>query len=318
MPADGRDRPHDHHSHAHSHGDEPVTADSERRILRVMWLTGGFMIAQAAGGIFSGSLALLADSGHMMTDTAALALAWLAFRMARRPSDTRRSYGYHRFQVLAAFVNGLALFLVAGWIVIEAARRLFEPVVILAGPMLGIAAIGLLVNVIALVVLRRGDHRNLNMRGAMLHVLGDLLGSVGVIGAALIIMFTGWAPIDPILSVVVAVLVLRSAWDIVRRSGHILIEGVPDEVNIGDLKPALLAAVPAVEDIHHVHAWSLTAERPMLTMHATVRQDSDLEATLGAIKRLLNERFGIVHATIQVEHGACPDSDGAMAGRKSS
>ena len=171
----------------HAHGDREASADNERRVFLAMLLTGGFMVAEVAGGIAAGSLALLADAGHMLTDCASLALAWMAFRIGRRPHDARRSYGYHRFQVLAAFVNGIALIAIVGWIVIEAVRRLLAPVEVLGGLMLVIAVLGLLVNLGAFWILHGGDQQNLNLRGAALHVLGDLLGSIAAIAAGLII-----------------------------------------------------------------------------------------------------------------------------------
>ncbi|MGQ9369193.1 cation diffusion facilitator family transporter [Azospirillum sp. ST 5-10] len=287
-----------------------MTADSERRVFLVMLLTGGFMLAEVAGGLISGSLALLADAGHMLTDFAALALSWFAFRLGRRPADAQRSYGWHRFEVLAAFVNGLALFAIVGWIVAEAVGRLFAPVEVLGGTMLVIAALGLLVNVVALVILNRGGGGNLNVRGAALHVLGDLLGSVGAIVAAGIILWTGWTPIDPILSVLVSLLVLRSALALVRESGHILLEGTPPDVDPARVGAAL-RDVDGVVDVHHVHAWSLTGERPLLTLHAVVEDGADSDAVLAAVNRVLRTRFGIDHATVQLERGPCPHGTAA-------
>lgn len=313
MSHGGHSHDHDHsahkhegHGHDHSHA-HAVTADSERRVFWVMLLTGGFMIAEAVGGILSGSLALLADAGHMLTDSASLALAWFAFRLGRKPSDARRSYGYHRFQVLAAFVNGLTLFAIAGWILIEAVKRFVDPVPILGVPMLVVAALGLLVNVIAFWILQTGERDNLNIRGAVLHVLGDLLGSVGAIAAAGVILAIGWTPIDPILSVLVALLILRSAWKLVRDSGHILLEGTPDDLDPARIGAALRGAVPGVTDVHHVHAWSLTGERPLITLHAVVNEIADQNETVLAINNVLAERFGIDHATVQLERGCCLD-----------
>ena len=283
--------------HDHDRG----AADNERRVFLAMLLTGGFMVAEVAGGIAAGSLALLADAGHMLTDAAALALAWIAFRIGRRPQDARRSYGYHRFQVLAAFVNGIALIGIVGWIAIEAARRLLAPVEVAGGLMLAIAALGLLVNLAAFWILHGGDRENLNMRGAALHVLGDLLGSVAAIVAGLVILWTGWTPIDPLLSLLVALLILRSAWLLVRKSGHILLEGTPDWLDVDRLRAELTAAIPEVEDIHHVHCWMLTSERPLLTMHARLRAGADDYAVLLAIQELLRRDYGIGHATIQLE-----------------
>lgn len=299
---------HAHHDHGHAHAHRArSTPDGERRLFGVLVLTAGFMVAEAVGGWLAGSLALIADAGHMLSDTAALALAWAAFRVARRPHDEKRSYGYHRFQILAAFVNGLVLFAIAAWIVVEAVARLRAPAPVLAGPMLVIAVLGLAVNLVALAVLRTGDRRNLNIRAAALHVLGDLLGSVGAIAAALVILATGWTPIDPILSVALSLLILRGAWDVTRRSGHVLMEGVPEGFDDAAVKADLRAAVPGVLDVHHVHAWMLTAERPMVTLHVRLAPATDPAATLAAIKARLKERFGIAHSTVQIESAECAD-----------
>ena len=199
---------------AHPQSRDP--ARNERRVLAALCLTGVFMLVEAAGGLLSGSLALLADAGHMLTDTAALALAWVAFRTSRRPADPRRSYGYHRLQVIAAFVNGAALAAIVAWIAFEAIGRLLEPRPIDGPLMLAVAAVGLLVNISAFLILHGADRDNLNVRGAILHVVGDLLGSVATLAAAGVILATGWTPIDPMLSLLVAVLILRSAWALVR------------------------------------------------------------------------------------------------------
>jgi cobalt-zinc-cadmium efflux system protein len=277
-------------------------------------LTGGFMVVEVIGGLASGSLALLADAGHMLTDTLSLALAFAAFRIGRWPQDARRTYGYHRFQVLAAFVNGLTLVAIVGWIAIEAVRRLLEPVEVLGGLMLAVALIGLAVNLAAFAILHGGDRENLNLRGAALHVLADLLGSLAAIVAALVISLFGWMPIDPLLSLLVALLILRSAWFLLRRSGHILLEGAPDWLDEAELRDALVAAVPAVLDVHHVHAWMLTSERPLITLHARVAPGADQQQTLHAIHQALAERFGIEHATVQIEtEDGCPPAGASQA-----
>jgi cobalt-zinc-cadmium efflux system protein len=293
------------HHHDHARDRAQSDADNQRRVFIAMLLTGGFMFAEVAGGIVAGSLALLADAGHMLTDCASLALAWTAFRIGRRGHDTRRTYGYHRFQVLAAFVNGLSLVAIVLWIAIEAVRRLLAPVEVLGGLMLVVAVLGLVVNLAAFWILHGGDRDNLNIRGAALHVMGDLLGSVAAIVAALVITWTGWMPIDPLLSVLVALLILRSAWLLVRRSTHILLEGTPDWLDVEELRRSLAAAVPPVEDVHHVHAWMLTSERPLLTMHARVRPGADHDQVLRAIQQVLAREHGIEHATIQIEPAGC-------------
>jgi cobalt-zinc-cadmium efflux system protein len=294
------------HDHAHSHVPAPG-AGNERRIFWALLITAGFMVVEVLGGVFSGSLALLADAGHMLTDTASLALAWAAVLVAKRPHDARRSYGYHRFQVLAAFVNGVALIAIVVWIAVEAALRIMDPVKVLGTPMLAVAVTGLLVNLVAYGILHRGAKENINVQGAVLHVLGDLLGSVAAIVAALVILWTGWLPIDPILSLFVALLVLRSAWFLTRRSAHILLEGSPEWLDEAALKSGLIEAVPEVVSVHHVHAWMLTPERPLVTLHADVREGADHHAVLEAITGYLKANYDIGHATIQIEAGPCPD-----------
>jgi cobalt-zinc-cadmium efflux system protein len=272
-----------------------------RRVLWALSLTGSFMVVEVIGGLISGSLALLADAGHMLTDTLALTLTWAAFRIADRPANTRHSYGYYRFQVLAAFVNGLTLIGIVGWILFEAVQRLMEPGEVMGQTMLIVAVAGLLVNIVAFLILHLGDRENLNIQGAALHVLGDLLGSVGAIAAAIVILTTGWMPIDPILSVVVAMLIFRSAWALVKKSAHILLEGTPDWLDIDEMRDKIHAQVDTVTDIHHVHVWNLTQDRLLLTMHATLQRDTDPTQTLRAMKDLLRTEYGITHATIETE-----------------
>jgi cobalt-zinc-cadmium efflux system protein len=302
---DPHDHDHDHHErhpHAgHSH------AANERGVAIAALLTGGFMVAEVVGGVLSGSLALLADAGHMLTDFASLALAWLGFRLTRQPADWRRTYGFDRFSVLVAFVNGIALFAIAGGIVLEAVRRLYEPVQVLGGLMLWIALAGLAVNVGVFLILRTADSHNLNIRAAVLHVVGDLLGSVAAVAASLVILATGWMPIDPLLSMLVAVIILRSAWRVVAESGHILLEGSPPGFDTRALKDDIRAALPYVIDVHHVHAWSISEERPMVTLHANVATNTDATVAVREIKRRLAQHFRITHATVEIEYGACVD-----------
>ena len=306
----GHDNHHDNH-HGHSHGpslsrDAPPEdlRSKERAIAVAAALTGGFMVAEVVGGIVSGSLALLADAGHMLTDFASLVLAWLAFRLARRPADWTRTYGFDRFSILAAFVNGLSLFAIAAWVAVEAVRRLLAPSEVLGGLMLWVAVLGLLVNVAAFWILSRAQGENLNVRAAALHALGDLLGSVAAIVAALVIIGTGWTPIDPILSVLVAVLILRSAWAVVRESGHILLEGAPRGFDAAALAADLEATVPGVARAHHIHAWSITEERPMATLEVDLADDADPETVRRAVKARISETTGIRHVTVEVARRA--------------
>lgn len=298
---------HDDHRHHHHHaaGAATTSLTGERRVFWALLITGGFMLAEVAGSIISSSLTLLADAGHMLTDTAALGLSWYAFRVSRRPSTPKHSYGQHRFQVLAALVNGAALGAISIWIAIEAARRLMEPVPVLGGPMLIVAVLGLLANLAAFSILHGGDRNNLNIRGALLHVLGDLLGSAAAIVAAIVILVSGWMPIDPILSVLVALLILRSAWSLIVESWHVLMEGAPDGVDVSQLRQDLTETVPGVLDIHHVHLWSLTPERALITLHARIAEGVDYDLTLSRLQAALAERYQLTHATIQLERAGC-------------
>ena len=295
------DHGHGHHGHSHAHGNT-----NERRVLIAMWLTGSFMVLEAAGGIISGSLALLADAGHMLTDTGALFLALIATRLARRPADGARSYGYARAEILAAFANGLLMIGVVAWITAEAVSRIMSPSPVMGGTMLAVAVAGLLVNIVAFKLLHGGE-QTLNMRGALVHVLGDMLGSAAAIVAALIIMATGYTIADPILSVVVALLILRSATAIVKESAHILMEGAPEGAEGEQIADDLMANVEGLADVHHVHAWSLGSNRAVATLHARLAPGADASAALAAIKSRLAEEFGIGHATVQIEPDDCPD-----------
>ena len=305
------DHAHHHGTHAHGHGHHhhaPAAGDgAERRIFWALVLTGGFTAVELVGGLLAGSLALVADGAHMLADAAALALAFVSMRLARRPPDLARSYGYHRLEVLAAFVNGLVLLAIVVWIVVEAMRRLFAPIVVMSDLMLAIAVAGLAVNVASFAVLSGGDRSNLNLHGALLHVLNDMLGSVAAIVAALVIGWTGWMPIDPLLSLVAAVLLVRSSWALVKRSAHVLLEGTPEDMDVQRLRAELAQAVPALQDIHHVHAWSLTAGKPLLTLHGTIRDDAEAEQVLQQVKRHLTA-IGITHSVVQLER-ACLDDE---------
>lgn len=294
----------------HSHGpasnadDAPETRRGKERAIGIAAaLTGAFMLAEVAGGLISGSLALLADAGHMLTDFASLSLASFAFRLARRPSDWRRTYGFDRFSVLAAFVNGLSLFAIAIWICVEAWHRIGQGGEVLGGLMLWVAIAGLVVNLLSFWVLSRVEGDNLNVRAAALHVMGDLLGSVAAIIAAIVIIWTGWTPIDPILSVLVALLILRSAWSVVRESGHILLEGAPYGFDARAVAEDL-KTVPGVAVADHIHAWSITQERPMATLEVELAPGGSPEIVRQEVKKRLKEHFGMAHSTVEVRAGS--------------
>lgn len=296
---DGHGHGHGHGHHGHDHAPK-VTRDNKSRVGFVLLLTLTYMLVEIVGGWLSGSLALLADAGHMLTDGAALALSWFAFYMSERPSDDKRSYGYHRAQILAAFLNALALFGIGLWIIVEAIGRFFAPQPVMGGLLLGVAFVGLLVNIAGFWILSGGDKDNLNLKGASLHIISDMLGSVAAIFAGIIIIKTGWMPIDPILSVLVAVLVLRSAWGLLARSTHILLEGAPEGVDAARIGAAL-SHIEHVKDVHHVHAWCLTDDKPMVTLHAVLEEGADHNAALAEMQALLKSKFGFEHATIQIE-----------------
>ena len=283
-----------------------------RRVVIALLLTGTFMIVEIIGGILSGSLALLADAGHMLTDTMALSLAAVAFHVSKRPADRRLTFGYQRLQILAAFVNGLSLLLIVGWILFEAVQRMLSPTEVMGQMMLLVATAGLVVNIVAFVILHGGDQDNMNISGAALHVAGDLLGSVAAIVAALVIIYTGWTTIDPILSVAVAMLILKSAWALVRRSGHVLLEGAPEWLDVEDMQGRIIRAVPSVVSVHHVHVWGLTPQELMLTMHVClVAESPNPTDIIRSIKNLLQRDYGIGHCTIEVEVDDCADNSGA-------
>ena len=288
-----------HHHHGHAAG------RNERGVFWAAVLTGGFMVAEVVGGLVSGSLALIADAAHMLTDSLALGLAWFAFRLARRPADQSRTYGFDRLQVIVAFANGLALVFIVTWILIEAVARLNAPVAVEGGLMLGVAAAGLAVNIAAFAILHRADRDNLNIRGAILHVLGDLLGSVAALTAALVILTTGWTPIDPLLSILVGLILLRSAWRLIAEAGHILLEGAPPSIDVAAIGRDIEAHVTGVTGVHHVHVWSLTQEKPLITLHAQIVDGTDADHALDRINRRLADAFGITHSTVQIERRRC-------------
>lgn len=287
----------------HSHSDGNM-----RRVILALILTACFMVVEVIGGILSGSLALLADAGHMLTDTMALGLAAVAFHVSKRPADRRLTFGYHRFQILAAFVNGLSLLLIVGWILFEAVQRFLSPAEVLGQTMLLVAVAGLAVNIAAFLILHGADRDNLNISAAVIHVAGDLLGSVAAIVAALVIIKTSWMMIDPILSVVVAMLILKSAWVLVKRSAHVLLEGAPEWLDVEDMQRKIIEELPGVGGIHHVHVWGLTPQDLMLTMHVCLEAEAaNPTDTIRRVKNLLRRDYGIDHCTIELEVDECSD-----------
>jgi cobalt-zinc-cadmium efflux system protein len=288
------------HAHDHNH-------DNEQALGRAFALIGTFMFVEVVGGLLANSLTLLADAGHMFLDASALAFSWYALRLSRRLQDDRLSYGYHRWEVLAAFVNGLTLMALVGWILFEAWERLNTPQTMIPLPALAVASVGFVVNIVAYRWLH-GHQDSAAVRSAALHVLGDLLGSVAAMAAALTVWFTGWSYADPLLALVVAAILGRGAWRVLKDATHILLEGVPDGIDLEKIARTLTDRVPGVNGVHHLHAWALTAQKPMLTLHASVDEPADLSQVMSNIKLVLVEEFGIDHSTVQVDHGKCPDS----------
>lgn len=289
--------------HAHLDGDAHYQHQAGQRSLKTLaWalaLTLGFAGVEAVAGFLSGSLALVSDAGHMVTDAASLALALLAQLMTRRPPSERYSFGYGRAEALAAFVNGLAMLLVVAWIVYEAIHRLAQPHPVQGAAVMGVAAIGLLVNVVVAWVLSR-DQGNMNARAALVHVLGDLLGSVAALAAGAIIHYTGWMQADPLLSVVVALLILKSTIAIVRESYHHLMEGVPEELDFAAVG-ADLERIAGVASVHDLHLWAMSPGQPALTGHVLICDMAAWPRILADIRAMLLARHGIDHVTLQPE-----------------
>lgn len=290
------------------HQHAPTHKMNTNRLLWALGVIAVFMVVEVVGGILSGSLALLADATHMLTDALALALAVSAQFLAVRPPDARLHYGYRRAQVLAAFVNGIFLAFLLFWIVSEAVQRFVNPVEVDAPLMFGVAVAGLIANIVAFFILHRRNERDVNMRGAMLHVVGDLLGSVAAIVAAIVISMTGWLQIDPILSILVAVLIGVSAIRLVRETGFILLEGAPKSINVMELAAGIIDASPLIKEVHDIRISQITPDQPRLTMHACVENAADAASALEAAKAFLDRKYNIRNSTIQVEVGEeCPD-----------
>jgi len=280
-----------------------------RRLGIALWLTGGFMVAEAIGGYLAGSLALLADAGHMLTDTAALAMAFLAARLAARPADPNRSYGYQRVRVLAALVNSLALLALVAWLAVEAVQRLFSPQPVDAPLMLFVALLGAGLNLgVAWLLHQGGGHaHDINLSAAYAHVLSDLAGSLAATVAAIVILLTGWTRADPLLSLLIAALIARMAVRLLRRSSHILMEGTPEGLDTRAMADGLTRAVDGIEDVHHVHAWSLGSSDVLVTLHARLSPGHPADRALGDVKAWLLRHYAVRHSTIQLEQGTCAD-----------
>lgn len=287
----------------HSHAAQP--GQSERPLWIALILTTAFLIAEIVGGILTNSLALISDAAHMFTDTAALAISLAAFRIGKRPADSERTFGYYRFEILAAAFNAMLLFLVAMYILYEAYDRLNNPPEIQSGTMLLVAALGLVVNLISMKLLSSGKDSSLNVKGAYLEVWSDMLGSVGVIIGALLIRYTGWSWIDSLIAVGIGLWVLPRTWTLLKASMNVLLEGVPEGLGIAEVREAI-ERVPGVAGVHDLHVWSITSGKASLTAHVVQREDvGDSQALLLNIRRLIADRYDIHHSTIQIETTPC-------------
>lgn len=289
------------HGHDHSRGAR-ITGSADRRLLALsLALLLGFMVAEVVFGILAGSLALLADAGHMLTDAAALALALVAASLAARPAAGRWTFGFGRVEILAAQANGITLLLFGAWIVYEAVRRLIEPVDVDAAVVGLVAVAGIVVNLVVVALLSRARRQSLNVRGAYLHIVTDLAAFVGTGLAALLILFTGWNRFDPVASLFVAALMFGAAWSLLRESGRIFLEGAPEYAPPADVGPAI-AAHPGVVETHDLHVWTVTDGFPALSAHVLVQPGADCHRIRLELETLLHDRFGIDHTTLQVEH----------------
>ena len=308
---DHRTDDHGHH-HPGSHTHEPGAAHDHdahdhyrdigrRRLLIVLGITALFMVVEFVGGWIANSLALMADAGHMLSDVAALGLSAFAMWFSRRPATTAKTYGYMRIEILAALVNGATLIAISLLILWQAYARFRVPQEVEGALMLSVAAAGLLVNIAAAFLLHSSSGHNLNLRGAYLHVLGDLLGSVGAIIAAVIILTTGWMPADPIISVIVALLILGGAWRLVRESVDVLLEATPRHIDLRAVEDAI-RRIPGVDAVHDLHVWTLTSGYLAMSGHTIIRDPAHHRETIGAVHDLMHREFGISHVTIQVEH----------------
>lgn len=287
--------------HSHDHGSRGANT---RALTIALTLTAGFMIAEIVGGILSGSLALLSDAAHMFTDTAGLAIALAAIRIGQKAADSRRTFGYQRFEILAAAFNALLLFAVGIYILYEGYRRFFEPVAVQSLSMIGIATAGLVVNLISARLLSAGKDSSLNVKGAYLEVWSDMLGSIGVILAGGLIYLTGWTWIDPIVAVAIGLWVLPRTWVLLKETTNVLLEGVPQGLDFDKLVSTIEAA-PGVAGLHDLHVWSLTSDQPSLSAHLVLAEGADGDATRQAVAALLDKTFHIEHATIQTERTDC-------------
>ncbi|MGN7383762.1 MULTISPECIES: cation diffusion facilitator family transporter [unclassified Paenibacillus] len=295
-----------HHQHGHGHHHHDRSREGNKKGLTIaLLITSGIMLLEFFGGLITNSLALLSDSGHMLSDASSLLLSLIAIWFATRPASPNKTYGFYRFEILAALFNGVTLFVIAGFITWEAIQRFYDPPTVASGSMMIIASIGLLANLLsAWTLMRKGDVKNnVNLRSAYLHVIGDALGSVGAILAGIIMLLFGWYAADPIISVLVALLILKSAWGIIKHTVHILMEGTPITIDQTEVKEAL-GSIDGVVDVHDLHIWTITSGLDSLSCHILIEDHMDSQKILQAAIHIIEEKFKIRHTTIQIETSA--------------
>ena len=284
-------------THAHRHGRAHT---SRRRLATVALLTATYMVAEAVGGWWTGSLALLADSGHMLADTAALTLALMAVWFGSRPATPGKTFGYYRLEILAALINGVALVLIALFIFYEAYGRWFAPTPVRSGVMTAVAAGGLAINLICARLLHRERHDDLNVRGAWLHIISDALGSVGAIVAGIVITLSGWYAIDSLIGVFIGLLIIWSSWHLIREATNVLLEGTPAHISLAAVEDAILET-EGVSNVHDLHIWTITSGRDALSAHVIHAQSISQAGLLKELRTKLHDRFGVDHLTLQME-----------------
>ncbi|MBL6615282.1 MAG: cation transporter [Reyranella sp.] len=298
------------HSHAgHTHGSGTAAGQHKGRLKAALALTASYMVVQAIGGLVTGSLALLADSAHMLTDAGGLALALIAIRFAERPATPQKTYGYVRLEILSALLNAVVLLLLTIFILYEAVDRFLNPPPIMAGPMLAVAVVGLAVNLASMKLLAAGSSESLNVKGAYFEVMSDMLGSLGVIIAALIVMFTGWRLADPIVGAGIGLFIIPRTWSLLKQAVHILMEGTPPEIDLVLLEKAI-KEIPGVVSIHDLHVWTITSGLDSMSCHVVIADMTRARETLLAVNETMKGRFNLTHTTIQIEDQALRDAEG--------
>lgn len=308
----GHHHHHHGHGHGHQHGHGHSHTNNKKALFSAFIIITVFMVVEVIGGFLTNSLALLSDAGHMLSDAASLGLSFFAIKLGEKQGTLAKTYGFKRFEIIAAALNGITLIVVSLFIFYEAIHRFFTPPEVQSKGMLMISTIGLLVNIIAAWILMRGDKDdNLNVRSAFLHVIGDMLGSVGAIAAALLIMFFGWEIADPIASVIVAALIAVSGSRVMKDSFHILMEGAPEQIGMEEVKSAL-RQIPMVKEVHDLHIWTITSGYPVLSCHITIDDNANHDEVLAKAQKILHDDFEIEHSTLQIEKAAngCPSPHG--------